>query len=114
MIMMMIMYVKYYLGILGDDLGDLGVLGDDLGDFLVFDAFNASIFLFWLNNLALANNIADIRGAILKPPLVLEGGFFTGLAIGIFYYNYNKLISQQILEYYIDCYNCCYKVQKHQ
>ncbi len=107
---MIMMYAKYYLGTLGDILDDLGDDLEDLGDDL-----DVSIFLFWLrDNLTLANNIADIRGARLKPPLVFEGcfftGFFAGFAIGIFYYNYNKLISQQILEYYIYCYNCCYKV----
>jgi hypothetical protein len=45
---MIMMYAKYYLGTLGDDLGDIlgGDLGDldDLGD--LEDDFDASIFLF--------------------------------------------------------------------
>ena len=92
--MIMMMYAKYYLGVF--DVFDF--LGDGLGEGLG-DDIDASILLFCLKaNLALANNIADIRGAILKPPVDLTGFFFAAFAafaafaIGIFYYNYNKLI----------------------
>lgn len=93
------MYAKYYLGVFDvfDVLGVFDVfdvLGvfDFLGDGLGCD-IDASILLFCLKaNLALANNIAEIRGAILKPPVDLTGFFFAAFAIGIFYYNYNKLI----------------------